>query len=205
MALTKLNDIAIHEAGHVLINYLMSDLVEIKWVTIDANHSKRVDESSDGGLFYQYLKHPNSLNILDMDQFCLSYLSGLAADLVNEHDGSITDDYFYTDAFPLKVQHYNYQGDMIAFNNFFYHLVPMLKVSPAQYNYESIKFLTGLFSSPEIVKALIGVRDLIEDSQTVPGIHLNNFLDLTYFGDWKKNLWKSFKENRKKLFVPLAE
>jgi len=95
MALLQSNDISIHEAGHVLICYLMSDLIELYSVTVDEKFSKTIDKNSDGGLLYRYIKHPELLHFLDLDQFCLLNLGGLAADIVNEHNGKVENEFFF--------------------------------------------------------------------------------------------------------------
>ncbi len=94
MALLQPNDIAIHEAGHVLICYLLSDIIELYKVTIDKEFSKSIDKYSDGGIIYKYIKHPKLLNFLELDQLCLFHLGGLAADIVNDHNGKINKEFF---------------------------------------------------------------------------------------------------------------
>jgi len=200
MAVTEPNDLAIHEAGHALIYYLMSDLVEIFCITIDLEYSKSIDKHSDGGVVYKYLKHPTLLNFLELDQFCLSCIGGLAADLVNEHDGKIDNEYFYSDAFPLKIGHFHYQGDMIAFHNKFMKLNRLLKVTPQYYNFISIQLVTNLFSDKEVLKVLISVRNLILEYKILTGQVLKNYLEATYLSEWKKNHWEKIKEDRKRLF-----
>lgn len=200
MALTKPNDIAIHEAGHVLISYLMSNLVEIHCVTIDTEYSKAIDEYSDGGLVFKYIKSSTLLNYLDLDQFCLLNLAGLAADLINEHNGKITNDYFFTEKFPEKIQHFNYQGDMIAFNNHFHKLREKLRFPPSHYNYLSIKLLIELFSNTNVLRILIEVRDLVEGYKTIDGRTLVDYLDFSYLRNWKISNWQKIKDARKDLF-----
>lgn len=200
MALLQPNDIAIHEAGHVLISYLMSDLVELHSVTIDEKYSKTINEYSDGGLLYRYIKHPKILHFLELDQFCLLHLGGLAADIVNEHNGKVDKGFFLTEEFIMKIQHYHYQGDMIAFNNNFRQIHRMLKVSPQYYNYISINLLTNIFSDSDVLKILLDIRELIEYSKTIEGKILIDFLDQSYIRDYRHNYWVNIKDIRKNLF-----
>jgi hypothetical protein len=108
MALTKLNDVAFHEAGHALISYLISDIVEIQHVTIDPEYSKTFDIHSDGGVRFEYIIHPLDLNQFEIDLLCLLFLVGLAADFVNEHDGTVPEDFLYSPEFSNKIHHHNY-------------------------------------------------------------------------------------------------
>lgn len=202
MPLTKMSDIAMHEAGHTLIIYLMSDLVELYHVTIDEEYSKTIDKHSGGGVLYKHLKSPEKLQPLERDQFCLSFLGGLAADLVNEHNGAVAREYLFSEHFPAKIEHFHYQGDMIAYDLHFSLFQRMLKVEPAHYNFISIYFLTEFFSRAEILPVLLAVRDLIEKSKTVSGYELNTFLDQSYLGNWKATIWQKVKDDRKILFFP---
>lgn len=200
MALTIIDDIAIHEAGHVLVTYLMSDLAELHEVTIDEEYSKTMDENSGGGLKYKYLKPPTALHFLELDQFCLSYLGGLAADLVNEHEGVVNPDLFSTQNFIEKISHFHYQGDMIALNNKFTLLRKNLQVLPQYYNFISIYLLTDFLSRKEVLQVLLEVRNLIDQNKTVDGTHLRNYLDKSYIANYKTTIWPKVKENRKNLF-----
>ena len=200
MALLQSNDISIHEAGHVLICYLMSDLIELYSVTVDEEFSKTIDKNSDGGLLYKYIKYPKLLHFLDLDQFCLLNLGGLAADIINEHDGKVENEFFSTKEFIKKIEHYNYQGDMIAFNDHFAQIYRRLKVSPQYYNHNSITLLTNMFSNDNILQNLLGIREIIADFKTVKGKILNDFLDQSYFKEYKFYYWEKIKEARKELF-----
>lgn len=201
MALTIIDDIAIHEAGHVLVTYLMSDLAELHEVTIDEEYSKTMDEHSGGGLKYKYLNHPSILHFLELDQFCLSYLGGLAADLVNEHDGIVNPEYFSTQHFIEKISHFHYQGDIIAFDNKFILLRKNLQVMPQYYNHISIYFLTDFLSRKEVLKVLLEIRNLIDQAKTVSGSYLLTHLDQSYLAIYKATIWPKVKENRKNLFA----
>lgn len=201
MALTIIDDIAIHEAGHVLVTYLMSDLAELHEVTIDEEYSKTMDENSGGGLKYKYLKPPTALHFLELDQFCLSYLGGLAADLVNEQEGVVNPDLFSTQDFIKKISHFHYQGDMIAFNEKFFFFLKNLRASPQEYNFFSLYFLTDFFSRKEVLKVLLEIRHLIDQAKTVSGSDLLTHLDQSYLATYKETIWPKVKENRKKLFA----
>ncbi|HCD9236613.1 TPA: hypothetical protein NEG48_003651 [Elizabethkingia anophelis] len=200
MALTKHNDVSMHEAGHILIGYLMNDLIQLYYVTIDEGLSKTIDEHSDGGLKYKYLKNPQMLHYWELDQFCLFDLGGLAADIVNEHNGKVDESFFLTKEFIAKIQHYQYQGDMINFSNRFNQFHKMLKVLPEYYNYISMSLLTQIFSNSTVLKSLLEVRELIECYKTVEGRSLTDFLDDTYIREFRCNDWKNIKYIRKELF-----
>lgn len=49
MALTYENDTALHEAGHAMIAYLISDVFEFQYVTSNENFSRSHDSTSKGG------------------------------------------------------------------------------------------------------------------------------------------------------------
>lgn len=194
------DDIAMHEAGHILLCYLMNDLVELYNVTIDKELSKTIDNHSDGGVLYKYLKHPKELHYLELDQFCLLNLAGLAADIVKEHNGKVSKEYFLSKKFILKISHHHYQGDMIAFNNNFVQFQNILKITPQDYNYKSISLLINMFSEIRILEILLKTKEIIEFNKTVKGENLIDFFDKTYMSDYRYNYWKSIKNNRKNLF-----
>lgn len=201
MPLTKPNDIAIHEAGHILICYLMNDLAELHFVTIDAEYGKTIDKYSDGGLVFKYINHPDNLNFFELDQFCLLHLSGLAADLVNEHDGKISQEYFGSRDFFSKIGQFYYQGDMISFNTIFSKFQNELQVSPRYYNYISISLLTNMLSDMYVIKVLLDLRKFIWKYKTIDGKFLYDFLNNTYLREFSNNYWLEIKEIRKKLFI----
>lgn len=201
MALLTPNDIAIHEAGHVLICYLMNDIIELYHVTIDEEFSKTIDTYSDGGLLYRYLKNPNLLDFLELDQFSLLHLAGLAADIVNELDGKVENNFFSTNEFINKINHFNYQGDMMAFSNNFEQFHEKLKVTPQYYNYNSIKLLVDLFMNENIQKLLIEIREIINFNKTLNGKVLTDFLDNSFFRNYKLDNWIEIKKSRKDLFI----
>lgn len=200
MPLTVTSDISIHEAGHVILVYLMSDFLELYHVTIDEEFSKKNDIHSEGGVLYKYLTHPKNLQIPQLDQLCLFNLAGLAADLVNEHEGAVEQKYFGTHDFLSKIGHFHYQGDIIAYNHSFNRLIRSLQVSPQYYNAISIYFLTDFFSRKEVLPILLAIKDLIDQSKTVYAIELNNFLDQSYIGTYKTTTWPKVKDDRQNLF-----
>jgi len=108
--------------------------------------------------------------------------------------------FFSTKEFINKIEHYNYQGDMIAFNNHFDQIHRRLQVSPQYYNHNSIILLTNMFSNNDILQNLLGIREIIADSKTVKGKILKDFLDQSYFRDYKFYYWENIKKARKELF-----
>ncbi|WP_294217995.1 hypothetical protein [uncultured Chryseobacterium sp.] len=200
MEILEKNDIAMHEAGHVLICYLMNDLVELYNVTIDEELSKTIDDHSDGGVLFKYLKHPGNLNYLELDQFCLFNLAGLAADIVNENNGKVNEEYFFSEKFLLKINHYYYQGDISAFNRSFIQFENILKVTPQIYNYITISLLVNIFAETNILEILLKTREIIESNKTIKGETLTHFLDKTYIKGYRCNYWKNVKNIRKNLF-----
>ncbi|MFC3157185.1 hypothetical protein SAMN05443633_11228 [Chryseobacterium arachidis] len=201
MPFTELNDIAIHEAGHVIVCFLMSDLARLHLVTIDAEHGKTFDPNSDGGLVYKYLKQPKDLDFLELDQFCLLHLAGLAADLVNEQEGPPSWEYFLSEEFFLKINQFYYQGDMISFSSTFDRLIGVLQVAPQHYNLISIQLLVNIFSNRELLEVLLALREFIDRSKTIDGEALTKFLNDSYLSEYKRNVWPDVKEMRRKLFV----
>ncbi|MBW8522151.1 hypothetical protein K0U91_06680 [Chryseobacterium chendengshani] len=200
MALTKLNDVAFYEAGHALLSYLFSDIIEIHHVTIDPEYSKTFDIHSDGGVLFKHLINPENLNQFEIDLLCLSFLAGLAADLINEHNGTVSENFFYSPEFSRKIQHHNYQGDMIIHSNFFNQIEDQVKIPRSEYNYLSLKLLLTIFSDEKIQEDLINLRNLLEKSKTLEGKTLRSYLDGSYIILESENL-ERYKREPKEIIL----
>jgi len=200
MASTQPNDLAILEAGHAIFGYLIDVLMEIWHVTIDNDFSRQINPLSDGGIFFRYIKNPDNLHHFDRDQFCLSNLSGLAADIVNEYDGKIPEGFFDSATFLSKLSLSYYIGDLKSFNAFFQGLQSRLMYLPFTYNQTSIKLLTNIFSNEKILPVLLSIREVIDKQKTIERKDLYELLDKSYLSEFKKSSWLNVKEVRKKLF-----
>lgn len=200
MALTIPNDIAIHEAGHAVFCYLIPELMEIQHVTINTDYSQEFSPYSDGGMLYKFIKHPDSLNPYENDLFCLSQLAGIAADIVNEHDGDVTEEYYTSEDFSDKISHVHYYGDFMAHTQFQKSLVDWLQVPIWRYNQISVMLLVNLFSDGQILPCLLQVRNQLHHSKTILGDSLTSFLDQTDLAAYRKSSWQDVKEIRKRLF-----
>ncbi|WP_262150740.1 hypothetical protein [Chryseobacterium foetidum] len=174
--------------------------MEIQHVTIDTDYSQEFSLYSDGGMLYKFIKHPDSLNPYENDLFCLSQLAGLAADIVNEHDGDVSEEYFLTEDFSNKISHIHYYGDIMAHTRFQKPLLDWLQIPITVYNQISVMLLANLFSNDQILPSLLHVRNQLEEQKTILGNSLTSFLDQTALAEYKKSSWQDVKEIRKRLF-----
>jgi hypothetical protein len=198
MALTFMNDIAIHEAGHAVIAYLASDFFEIELVTINPKLSQYYDSTATGGLKGHLKVDGETLTFQQHDLMVLISIAGLAADDVNHGEGEIDETNFENTVWSSKMNSKKYEGDRQTMIAPLQRLLPQLQLTQREYTISCQKLLYHLFTHPPVSDVLVQLRDKITNSpsQTITGAELVSFLNSTPLRIWKQNEWKDISNDR---------
>lgn len=202
MALTFENDTALHEAGHSMIAYLISDIFEFQYVTSNESFSRAHDCSSIGGLKGKLKKEGDELTFEDCDKMFLLFLAGFIADEINNCNGNIEESFYDNSVWSAKMNSIKYSGDVKNYVPFLYKVQEQFRVNQRDYTKSCQKFLCDIFTTNWILDLLLNVRSLITSAneQTITGQEINQYLDTTSFKSWKNNEWNLMIEARKKEF-----
>jgi len=202
MALTFENDTALHEAGHAVIAYLISDIFEFQYVTSNLNFSRMHDSTSKEGLKGRLKKESYELTFEDCDKMFLLFLAGFIADEINNCDCNIEESFYDNSIWATKMSSVKYSGDVENYAPFLYIIQEKYKVPQRDYTKSCQKFLSGIFTTDWITSLLLDVKNMIEitENQTITGSEVAKYLDSTKLKNWKESEWRSEIEARKEKF-----
>lgn len=202
MALTYENDTALHEAGHAMIAYLISDVFEFQYVTSNENFSRSHDSTSKGGLKGKLRKDGNELTFEDCDKMILLFLAGFVADEINNCNCNIDESFYDNSIWAAKMESVKYSGDVYNYVPFLCKIQEEFKVNQRDYTKSCQKTLCDIFTTKWINDLLLNVRNIIEttENQTVTGEEITQYLDTTNLRNWKNTEWNSIIDSRKREF-----
>lgn len=198
MALTIINDTALHEAAHCIMSYLFNDLFHVNFVTANSYLSRQQDASSLGGLSASLSKKVGTLKLEDHDAMVLICLAGLAADDINHCNNIITDQLYDNALFANNMRSKKYSGD---FNLLYPHLRRVIWISCVEqrsYTRGCQQLLHEIFSNVIVLPVLIGLRNEIDSkpNKTLTGKEIIDYLDKSQLNDWRENEWKNIYSQR---------
>lgn len=202
MALTHENDTALHEAGHAIIAYLISDIFEFMYVTSNVNFSRAHDCTSKGGLRGRLIKGNDELTFEDCDKMFLLFLAGFVADEINNSNCNIEDSFYDNSVWATKMNSVKYSGDKENFIPFLALIQNKYGVQQRKYTICCQELLYDIFTTDWITNLLLEIRYMIEtaESQTVTGEEITRYLDATNLRSWKNTEWNSIVNSRKERF-----
>jgi len=202
MAITRINDTSLHEAGHCFIAYLASDFFELEFVTADSAIAKKQDITSLGGIKGKLTKDGELLETLEYDLMVLMALAGMAVDDINHSNGIINDEFYDNGIFVGKLKSNKYSGDVETMYPSLQRLETRLKVNQREYTISCQKLLYELFSTEPTKSILFSLRDLIDNAteKTVLGNDIATFLNDSGLNDWKEDKWIVISDERLNMF-----
>lgn len=202
MALTYENDTALHEAGHAIIAYLITDIFDFLYVTSNENFSRAHDYTSKGGLRGRLRKKTDELTFEDCDKIFLLFLAGFIADEINNYNCNIEESFYDNSVWAAKMKSVKYSGDVENYVLFLYIIQEKYKVPQRDYTKSCQNFLYDIFTTNWITHLLLDIKNLIEtvENQTITGEDIVQYLDSTKLKDWKEVEWNSVIQARMEEF-----
>lgn len=197
-----MDDDYLHEAGHVLIARIFSDIFIIEYVTLDLETTKSIDKKSLGGLKGKISKPFANLNSAEHDSLILMMLGGLCADDINNSKSNITSEFYRSEIWTNKISAIRYEGDLELIGRHYQFIKEQLNIEWQSYIVHSMKLLHQIFGEEIVWKAIILLRNELFNSskKTLSAIQIEEILVQSGFIKWLDENIEQIKSERIKLF-----
>jgi hypothetical protein len=172
----KNQDVAYHEAGHVVASKLFDEILKIAFATIDKVLSQEKDPKSLGGMSAKLKKTIADLTIYDKDKIILIMLAGICVDNIYQTEGAIKAKYYKNDTIHDLFENPAYEGDRDNALTWLYSLKGQIKPITSEYLRTTFEQLHNMFRDRLVWKTTVSIAEEMRAKKILYEHDINNII-----------------------------